>query len=64
MKIKDLKEMTVQELESQLNEIHEEQFKLKFQKGSGQLENPSRIKELRRIVARIKTLQRQKKLED
>tara|TARA_B100001769_G_C21969447_1_gene521454 strand:+ start:46 stop:240 length:195 start_codon:yes stop_codon:yes gene_type:complete len=64
MKIKDLKEMTVQELESQLNEIHEEQFKLKFQKGSGQLENPSRIKELRRSVARIKTLQRQKKLED
>ena len=64
MKIKDLKEMTIQELESQLNEIHEEQFKLKFQKGSGQLENPSRIKELRRSVARIKTLQRQKKLED
>jgi len=63
MKIKDLKEMTLQELESRLNEIHEEQFKLKFQKGSGQLENPSRIKDLRKDVARIKTLQSQKKAE-
>lgn len=63
MKIKDLKEMTLQELESRLNEIHEEQFKLKFQKGSGQLENPSRIKDLRKDVARIKTLQSQKKTE-
>ena len=63
MKIKDLKEMTLQELESRLDEIHEEQFKLKFQKGSGQLENPSRIKDLRKDVARIKTLQSQKKAE-
>jgi len=63
MKIKDLKEMTLQELEARLNEIHEEQFRLKFQKGSGQLENPSRIKDLRKDVARIKTLQSQKKAE-
>lgn len=63
MKTKDLKEMTLQELESRLIEIYEEQFKLKFQKGSGQLETPSRIKDLRREVARIKTLQSQKKTE-
>ena len=55
--------MTLQELESRLIEIYEEQFKLKFQKGSGQLETPSRIKDLRREVARIKTLQSQKKTE-
>ena len=55
--------MTIDELEVQLSEIYKEQFKLKFQKGSRQLENPSRIKELRRNVARIKTLQNEKKAE-
>lgn len=63
MKKKDFKEMTIDELEVQLSEIYKEQFKLKFQKGSGQLENPSRIKELRRNVARIKTVQNEKKAE-
>ena len=63
MKKKDFKEMTIDELEVQLSEIYKEQFKLKFQKGSWQLENPSRIKELRRNVARIKTLQNEKKAE-
>ena len=63
MKKKDLKEMTIDELEVQLSEIYKEQFKLKFQKGSRQLENPSRNKELRRNVARIKTLQNEKKAE-
>ena len=63
MKTKDLKEMTLQELESRLIEIYEEQFKLIFQKGSGQLESPSRIKDLRIELARFKTLQSQKKTE-
>ncbi len=63
MKKKDLKEMTLDELGVQLKEIYKEQFDLKFKKGSGQLENPSRIKELRRNVARIKTLQNEKKAE-
>tara|TARA_B100002019_G_scaffold285058_1_gene293561 strand:+ start:564 stop:758 length:195 start_codon:yes stop_codon:yes gene_type:complete len=63
MKKKDLKEMTLDELDAHLSEVHKEQFDLKFKKGSGQLENPSRIKELRRNVARIKTLQNEKKAE-
>lgn len=63
MKNKDLKEMTLDELGAQLKDIYKEQFDLKFKKGSGQLENPSRIKELRRNVARIKTLQNEKKAE-
>jgi len=63
MKVKELKEMTVAELDVQLNEIREEQFKLKLQQVSGQLEHPSRIRDLRRSVARIKTLQNQKKAE-
>ena len=44
MKKKDLKEMTLDELGAQLKDIYKEQFDLKFKKGSGQLENPSRIR--------------------
>ena len=63
MKVKELKEMTMEELDQQLADIKKEQFNLKLQQVSGQLENPARIKELRRTVARIKTIQKQKKVE-
>ena len=63
MKVKELKELTVDELGQQLVGIKKEQFNLKLQQISGQLENPSRIKELRRTVARIKTIQNAKKVE-
>ena len=63
MKVKELKEMTVDELGQQLADIKKEQFNLKLQQVSGQLENPARIMELRRTVARIKTIQNQKKVE-
>ena len=60
MKVIDLKEMTMEELDQQLQDIKKEQFNLKLQQVSGQLENPARIKDLRRSVARIKTIQNQK----
>ena len=60
MKVNDLKEMTMEELDQQLQDIKKEQFNLKVQQVSGQLENPARITELRRTVARIKTIQNQK----
>jgi large subunit ribosomal protein L29 len=60
MKVKDLKEMTMEELDQQLQDIKKEQFNLKVQQVSGQLENPARIKDLRRSVARIRTIQNQK----
>ncbi|MEN7972236.1 MAG: 50S ribosomal protein L29 [Verrucomicrobiota bacterium] len=60
MKVKDLKEMTMEELNQQLQDIKKEQFNLQLQQVSGQLENPARLKELRRSVARIKTIQNQK----
>ena len=60
MKVKDLKEMTIEELDQQLQDIKKEQFNLKLQQVSGQLENPARIKDLRRLVARIRTIQNQK----
>jgi large subunit ribosomal protein L29 len=63
MKVKDLKEMTAQELGHQMDECKKEQFNLKLQQVSGQLENPARIRELRRTVARIKTIQKTKQVE-
>jgi large subunit ribosomal protein L29 len=63
MKVKELKEMTLEELDQQLVDIKKEQFNLKLQQVSGQLENPARMKELRRSVARIKTIQTAKKVE-
>ncbi len=63
MKVKELKEMTMEELDQQLVDIKKEQFNLKLQQVSGQLENPARMKELRRTVARIKTIQNAKKVE-
>ena len=60
MKVKDLKEMTIEELDQQLQDIKKEQFNLKLQQVSGQLENPARIKDLRRLGARIRTIQNQK----
>lgn len=63
MKVKELKEMTVEELGQQMEDIKKEQFNLQLQQVSGQLENPARIKELRRTVARIRTIQNQQKVE-
>jgi large subunit ribosomal protein L29 len=63
MKVNELNEMTMDELQQQLAEIKKEQFNLKLQQISGQLENPARIKVLRRTVARIQTIQNQKKVE-
>ncbi len=63
MKFKELNEMTMEELEQQLADIKKEQFNLKLQQVSGQLENPARVKELRRTVARIRTIQNAKKVE-
>ena len=60
MKVKEIKEMTMEELDQQLEDIKKEQFNLQLQQVSGQLENPARMKELRRMVARIKTIQNQK----
>ena len=60
MKVKEIMEMTMEELDQKLQDIKKEQFNLQLQQVSGQLENPARVKELRRTVARIKTIQNQK----
>ncbi|MCK5676750.1 MAG: 50S ribosomal protein L29 [Verrucomicrobia bacterium] len=60
MKVKEIKEMTMEELDQLLQDIKKEQFNLQLQEVSGQLENPAHVKELRRTVARIRTIQNQK----
>jgi large subunit ribosomal protein L29 len=56
MKIKELREMTVEELGARRRELRQEMLNLRVQQQIGQLENPSRIQTLRREVARIETI--------
>ena len=56
-KIDDLKVRTDDELSTQLADLKREQFNLRFQAATNQLEKPSRIREVRRTIAQIKTLQ-------
>ena len=56
MKIKELREMTVEELGTKRRELKHEMLNLRIQQQSGQLENPARIYLLRKDVARIETI--------
>jgi large subunit ribosomal protein L29 len=56
----DLKVKTDDELSTQLGDLKREQFNLRFQAATNQLEKPSRVREVRRSIARIKTLQTQR----
>ena len=58
--IDDLKVKTDDQLQQQLVELKREQFNLRFQAATNQLEKPSRVKEVRRTIAQIKTLQNQR----
>lgn len=53
----DLSVKTDDQLSVQLGELKKEQFNLRFQSATNQLEKPSRVKEVRRTIARIKTIQ-------
>jgi large subunit ribosomal protein L29 len=58
MKIADVKAMTADQLKDELLNLKKEQLNLRFQKATGQLEKTSRIRQVRRDVARVKTVQR------
>ncbi len=60
MKASDTKAMTADQLTDELAKLKKEQFNLRFQKATGQLEKTARVKEVRRDIARIKTIARQK----
>ena len=63
MKTKDIREMSTEELNKKIAEYKEELFNLRFSQATGNLEKPSRIKELRKLVARMKTILRERELE-
>jgi large subunit ribosomal protein L29 len=58
MKASDFRAMTADQLGDELDKLKKEQFNLRFQQASGQIENTARIRQVKRDVARIKTLQR------
>lgn len=62
MKAKELRELSNKELEEKVAELKEELFNLRFQMATGQLENPMRIREVRKGIARAKTIIREREL--
>ena len=60
MKVAELRGKSEQELKAELVELRREQFNLRMQRGTGQLGNPARFKEVRRDIARVNTVLREK----
>ena len=64
MKINKIREMSSPELEKELSELKSELFKLRFSLATNGLENPMKIKEVKKDIARINTILRQRELEE
>jgi len=62
VKAKELRELTDDELQEKLSDFKEELFNLRFQHATRQLDNPMRLKDVRRSIARIKTVLHERKL--
>lgn len=62
MKANKVRDMSVNELEQKLVELKGELFNLRFQMATGQLENPMRVRDVKKSIARIKTILREKEL--
>ena len=62
MELKKMREMTEVELNTELGKMKKELFNLRFQHVTGQLENPLKLKETKRDIARVKTIIREKEL--
>jgi large subunit ribosomal protein L29 len=62
MKALEIRNLTTAEIEQQLKTLKEELFNLRFQLATGQLENPARIREVRKSIARAKTIVREREL--
>ena len=61
MKAEEFRSLTPDQLDEQVSRLKKEQFNLRFQRATGQLENTSRVRIVRRDIARIKTLQAQRR---
>ena len=60
MKAEEIRKKTTDQLKTELQNLYKESFNLRFQKSSGQLENTSRIFKVRKQIARIKTIMKEK----
>ncbi|WP_303862300.1 50S ribosomal protein L29 [Alkalibaculum bacchi] len=62
MKAKEIRELTTPELNQKLVDLKEELFNLRFQMATGQLDNPMRIREVKRTYAKVKTILREREI--
>ena len=62
MKVADIKTMTLDQMEDEVLKLKKEQFNLRFQRATGQLENTARVRLVRRDIARLKTIAAQKRV--
>ena len=62
MKVNEIRNLSTAELDEKVAGLKEELFNLRFQLATGQLDNPMRIREVRKTIARIKTVQREEEL--
>lgn len=63
MKIDKVRDLSADQLDDELVNLKKEQFNLRFQQATGQLENTARVREVRRTIARIKTVNKTKAAE-
>jgi large subunit ribosomal protein L29 len=63
MKAKELRELNIEELQQKRGDLREDLFRLKMRKAVAQLENPVRLRQLRRNIARVETILRERKAE-
>lgn len=62
MKTTEIRELSAAELDTKLADLKEELFNLRFQMATGQCENPMKIRDVKKYIARIKTIQREREL--
>ena len=62
MKAREIRELSTDELNLRLDSLKEELFNLRFQVATGQLDNPMRVRQVRKDIARVKTVLRQREL--
>jgi large subunit ribosomal protein L29 len=61
MKAADIRTMTLDQIDDEVLKLKKEQFNLRFQRATGQLENTARVREVRRDIARLKTIAQHKR---
>ena len=62
MKVNEIRDMSADEQVQKLQSLKEELFNLRFQHATGQLENPMRLREVKKSIAQVKTIQREREL--